>query len=493
MAITGTVKAVTGTVKAVTLDSITVTERTLQVGDQVQLGEQIITADGSSVVIEFSNGAVLDLGRNMETVLTAEMLTPEGAPATAEAPVSEEAAEAAEAEIEALQQAILEGKDPLELEATAAGPAAGPGGDGIHDFVIINYLGGELNPGYGFHTTGPGFSAFHNPNTVDFPPEEEPPVVVAGEEPPGDGGNGGEEPPPDGNGDGDNGGNGEEPLSIACLVTNTNVDNQIFTISVTSVSDGRTSTATVTANKEGGQNDFMVNFDQGFEFVNGETYWVVAEYVSGAAHVNIRGLCLKDINGKEVVLNTPPPGDANGMDDTDLGVNKITYTGVFYKISVSNDGQIQEPPDPVVGYNLSGDTLELDTVVNGVSFSLDFGQLPIGDGDGQRDLFGQVKYIDISGETHTGNSDNEDNTIIIGARDVLNLTSNQILFIRGDAPRKNNDPNGGDKVQLSDPESWSQSGSVTDGGVMYNTYTATIDNFTVTLNIDQDLATNLTT
>ena len=95
MAITGTVKAVTGTVKAVALDSITVTERTLQVGDQVQLGEQIVTADGSSVVIEFSNGAVLDLGRNMETVLTAEMLTPEGAPATAEAPVSEEAAAAA--------------------------------------------------------------------------------------------------------------------------------------------------------------------------------------------------------------------------------------------------------------------------------------------------------------------------------------------------------------------------------------------------------------
>jgi len=418
MAITGTVKAVTGTVKAVTLDSITVTERTLQVGDQVQLGEQIITADGSSVVIEFSNGAVLDLGRNMETVLTAEMLTQEGVPATAEAPVSEEAAEAAEAEIEALQQAILEGKDPLELEATAAGPAAGgPGGDGIHDFVIIKHIGGELNPNYGFHTTGPGFSAFHNPNTVDFPPEEEPPVVVAGEEPPPDGGNGGGEPPPDGG----NGG-GEPPgISTACLITNTNKVGQKFSISVTS--ENGTSTASAISDKQGNQ-ELTLTFDQSFVFESGGTYWVVAEHISGTGHTNIRGFCLEDNNGKTIELNTPPPGDANGADDTTLGDGSSnTFNGVIYKITVLENGDpfVSEP----VGYNLSENTLELDTVKNNQGFSIDFDQLPIED-NGQ-DLFGDVSVLDIGG------SQNEDNSITLTLKSVLDLSSNKILIVNGDA------------------------------------------------------------
>jgi len=467
MAITGTVKAVTGTVKAVTLDSITVTERTLQVGDQVQLGEQIITADGSSVVIEFSNGAVLDLGRNMETVLTAEMLTPEGAPATAEAPVSEEAAEAAEAEIEALQQAILEGKDPLELEATAAGPAAGPGGDGIHDFVIIKHIGGELNPDYGFHTTGPGFSAFHNPNTVDFPPEEEPPVVAEGEEPPDDG-NGGD------NGDGGDGGNGEEPpgVSTACLVTNTNSDGQIFDISVTSASDGRTSTATMTADKEGSQDDFEVTFDQGFEFVNGETYWVVIEYVSGEGHTNIRGFCLTDDNGREIVLNRAPGQPASGADDTFLGDGSgNTFNGVIYKISVDQNGDasVSEP----VGYNLDNSALALNTVENGESFVLDFGQLSIED-DGQN-LFGNVTVLDISG------SQNEDNSITLSLKSVLDLSSSKILIVNGDT---------GDNVDTSgwtrDP---SQDIAVTKGGgpnpkVETTHYAYTQDDATLKIDVD---------
>src|SRR3990172_5765120 len=138
--ITGVVKSLTGTVKAIA-DG---TERTLKVGDKVLQGEKIITADASSVVIEFSNGAVIDLGRNMEISLTEETLQEAAAAQTATAEPTPEDAAAAEASAEAIQKALLEGKDITELEATAGGPAAGgPGGDSIHDIVIINYIGGE--------------------------------------------------------------------------------------------------------------------------------------------------------------------------------------------------------------------------------------------------------------------------------------------------------------------------------------------------------------
>ena len=117
--ITGVVKALTGTVKAIAADG---TERVLHVGDKVLAGERIITADASTIEIQFDNGAVIDLGRNMDIALTQDLLH-DAAPAMAEQ--TPEQAAAAQVSAEEIQKAILEGKDVTQLEATAAGPAAG--------------------------------------------------------------------------------------------------------------------------------------------------------------------------------------------------------------------------------------------------------------------------------------------------------------------------------------------------------------------------------
>ncbi|MGH8120834.1 MAG: retention module-containing protein, partial [Gammaproteobacteria bacterium] len=176
--ITGVVKSLTGTVKAIAADG---TERTLKVGDQVLQGEKILTADASYIVIEFSNGAVIDLGRNMEIALTEETLQEAAAAQAVGAGQAPEQAAEAQATVEEIQKALLEGKDITELEATAAGPAAGGGGgDSIHDMVIITYVGGEFVPTYGFDTIGPE-SEFPPPPEQDIPieePDEGDPIAV---------------------------------------------------------------------------------------------------------------------------------------------------------------------------------------------------------------------------------------------------------------------------------------------------------------------------
>jgi len=61
MAAIGTVKSISGVVKAVDADG---KERILKLGDTVFEGEQIITMDDGIIMLELSNGLLVDLGRN---------------------------------------------------------------------------------------------------------------------------------------------------------------------------------------------------------------------------------------------------------------------------------------------------------------------------------------------------------------------------------------------------------------------------------------------
>ena len=152
MGSTGIVKAISGDVKVISLDG---TERTLLVGDTVEMDEQIITGALGSVVISFSNGTVMDLGHDSMVTLNEEAITSDtGAGQTAQSSTD------AESEVAAIQAALEndDNFDPSNLPATAAGaPEAGADSeDGGSTIVNVNYLNPEETPDSGFETKGIG-------------------------------------------------------------------------------------------------------------------------------------------------------------------------------------------------------------------------------------------------------------------------------------------------------------------------------------------------
>ncbi|MFH0882040.1 MAG: retention module-containing protein, partial [bacterium] len=130
-----------GTVKAVAPDG---TVRVLAPNSPVFADEKIITdSDGSvSIMLDGPPPTQLDLGRMTEMVLDQDVY----AGATPEA-VTESTAEA-----EKIQEALLQGDQPIELEATAAGGAGDTGGG--HPIVNFALTGSEVTPGSGADTTG---------------------------------------------------------------------------------------------------------------------------------------------------------------------------------------------------------------------------------------------------------------------------------------------------------------------------------------------------
>jgi len=143
----GTVRQVVGEVFAVGEDGL---RRPLVEGDRVFAGERIITA-GGAVDIDLVQGGELTLGRGSELQLTEQLL--------ADAQGGDSSAPSATdlADVEALQQAIAAGEDPTQLApATAAGPAAGGtgGAGGGHSFVLLDAVGGAIDPTIGFPTGG---------------------------------------------------------------------------------------------------------------------------------------------------------------------------------------------------------------------------------------------------------------------------------------------------------------------------------------------------
>jgi len=143
----GTVRQVVGEVFAVGEDGL---RRPLVEGDRVFAGERIITA-GGAVDIDLVQGGELTLGRGSELQLTEQLL------ADAQGGASSAPSATDLADVEALQQAIAAGEDPTQLApATAAGPAAGGtgGAGGGHSFVLLDAVGGAIDPTIGFPTGG---------------------------------------------------------------------------------------------------------------------------------------------------------------------------------------------------------------------------------------------------------------------------------------------------------------------------------------------------
>ncbi|MDZ4195075.1 MAG: retention module-containing protein, partial [Pseudomonas sp.] len=160
----GVVSQVVGEVFAVASDG---SRRPISEGDRVYAGEQLVTGASGAVAVAMTNGQQLTLGRDSSMTLDAQMLAYRG---ESQSPVAETPpatpSDADLTDVERLQAAIEAGVDPtLEGEATAAGPGAGAGGaggvGGGHSFVLLDEVGGALDPVIGFPTEGlPGGPEF---------------------------------------------------------------------------------------------------------------------------------------------------------------------------------------------------------------------------------------------------------------------------------------------------------------------------------------------
>ncbi len=141
----GIVKTLIGTATATSPDG---SKRNLLLGDRVYADEIITTDSTSDIEIEFSEGDVLDLGKNSQTTLTNGLPSP-----------AEMTSLIVDDDVNAIQQALLQGADPTKIApATAAGTGAGTGAkSGNEGVTIVNtdYLAPEAVVTSGFETTGP--------------------------------------------------------------------------------------------------------------------------------------------------------------------------------------------------------------------------------------------------------------------------------------------------------------------------------------------------
>ncbi|WP_185826948.1 retention module-containing protein [Shewanella canadensis] len=120
--------------------------RDVTIGDLIKNGEQLIFSSSAQFILEMADGSVVD-----ETNIISEepSLAPTPEEELATAPVS------TDAEIAALQAQILAGEDPTAgLPETAAGTAAGAGGNEGTDFITLDRTADETIAGSGYDTSG---------------------------------------------------------------------------------------------------------------------------------------------------------------------------------------------------------------------------------------------------------------------------------------------------------------------------------------------------
>ena len=150
----GIVSKVIGEVFAVAGDG---TRRALIEGDRLFAGDQLVTGAEGAVAVHLQNGQELTLGRGSSMDMTPQLLAHQAPHVdTAEAVTP---TQAQLTDVEQLQKAIAAGDDPTQnAEATAAGPAptGAPGGaaGGGHSFVMLEEVGGRVDPTIGFPTAG---------------------------------------------------------------------------------------------------------------------------------------------------------------------------------------------------------------------------------------------------------------------------------------------------------------------------------------------------
>ncbi|ALQ02191.1 retention module-containing protein [Pseudomonas brassicacearum] len=129
--------------------------RPLVEGDRLYAGEHLVTGAEGAVAVHLQNGQSLTLGRGSDLTLTPQLLA-NHAPHV-DTPDAATPSNAQLTDVQKLQQAIAAGADPTQTgEATAAGPEGGnPGGvGGGHSFVLLEEVGGEVDPQIGFPTAG---------------------------------------------------------------------------------------------------------------------------------------------------------------------------------------------------------------------------------------------------------------------------------------------------------------------------------------------------
>ncbi|MFS2067299.1 retention module-containing protein [Pseudomonas sp. CT11-2] len=150
----GIVSKVIGQVYAVAGDG---TRRALIEGDRLFAGEQLVTGAEGAVAVHLHNGQELTLGRDSSLQMTAQLLAHQVPHVETTDAVTPSQAQLTD--VEQLQKAIAAGADPTQTaEATAAGPGAtgAPGGalGGGHSFVLLEEVGGRVDPTIGFPTAG---------------------------------------------------------------------------------------------------------------------------------------------------------------------------------------------------------------------------------------------------------------------------------------------------------------------------------------------------
>ena len=152
----GIVSKVIGQVFAVASDG---TRRALVEGDRLFAGDELVTGAEGAVAVRLENGEELTLGRGSNQQMTPQLLAhqiPHVGTSEAVTP-----SEVQLTDVEQLQKAIAAGADPTQTaEATAAGPGSTPGGNGVagggHSFVMLEEVGGRVDPTIGFPTAGFG-------------------------------------------------------------------------------------------------------------------------------------------------------------------------------------------------------------------------------------------------------------------------------------------------------------------------------------------------
>ncbi|MBL1320643.1 MAG: retention module-containing protein [Methylophaga sp.] len=118
----GFVKALIGSATATAIDG---SQRNLLVGDRINADEIITTGDASAIEIEFSDGSLIDLGRNSQAFLDTDVFDPQ-----------QSSTPDSDVDITALQDALVDGEDPTQQgDATAAG-AESEGNEGVTTVVV---------------------------------------------------------------------------------------------------------------------------------------------------------------------------------------------------------------------------------------------------------------------------------------------------------------------------------------------------------------------
>ena len=151
----GTVTKVIGQVFA---QGIAGTRRALIEGDRLFAGDQLITGAEGAVAVHLQNGQELTLGRGSNVTLTDQLLAGQAAQVNAAEALTPSDAQLTD--VEQIQKAIAAGDDPSKTaEATAAGPNAPTSGvpgeaGGGHSFVLLEEVGGRVDPVIGFPTAG---------------------------------------------------------------------------------------------------------------------------------------------------------------------------------------------------------------------------------------------------------------------------------------------------------------------------------------------------